>query len=115
MNYAAVHAARALEIVENLLPHVDERQEYVDLINILKDPSRWKEAHGLFTSIRCNITLPSEKRDAVTLNKCFAYVAENAAKTAYNCSGESAPFDDDSFEWLLKSEQRFLQEMRTHG
>jgi hypothetical protein len=115
MNYAAVHAARALEIVETLLPHVVKRQEYVDLINILRDPSRWKDAHGLFTSIRCNITLPFEKSDTVTLNQCFAYVAENAAKTAYNCSGEAAPFDDDSFEWLLKSEQRFVEEMRMYG
>jgi hypothetical protein len=115
MNYAAVHAARALEIIENLLPHVETRQEYVDLVSILKDPDRWKDAHSLFTSIRRNITLPFEMHDAVTLNKCFACVAENAAKTAYNCSGESAPFDDDSFEWLLKSEQRFLHEMKMHG
>lgn len=101
--------------MKRLLPHVATRQEYQDLISILQNPSRWKEAHAQFTKIRTNITLPSESRKQRTLDHYFVYVAENAAKTAYNCSGESAPFDDDSFHCLLKCEQQFLERINKNG
>jgi hypothetical protein len=106
--YTAEHASKALEIVRRLLPHVRPRTEYDRLVLVLSDSSRWHEAHALFNDIRVNITLPSESHRRSTLDDFFVYVAENAAKTAYNCSGRSAPFDDDSFEWLLKCEQRFI-------
>jgi hypothetical protein len=108
MNYAPHHAAKALEIMRRLLPHVRERREYLDLIAILEKPTRWKDAHGQFTKIRTRITLPNERKKRKDADASFAYVAECAAKTAYNCSGESAPFDEDSFEWLLRCEQQFL-------
>jgi hypothetical protein len=115
MQYTPRHAKQALDILQRLLPHVTTRQEYQDLISILQNPSRWKEAHAQFTKIRTNITLPSESRKQMTLDQYFVYVAENAAKTAYNCSGESAPFDDDSFHWLLKCEQEFLERVKQNG
>jgi hypothetical protein len=45
------------------------------------------------------------------LESYFVYVAENAAKTAYNCSGSSAPFDHDSFDRLLKCEKHFMEKL----
>jgi hypothetical protein len=115
MEYTPQHARQALEILERLLPHVTPRREYEDLICILRDPTRWKEAHAQFTKIRVNITRPSESDKKTNLEHYFTYVAENAAKTAYNCSGEPAPFDDDSFHWLLKCEQEFLERGRSNG
>ena len=115
MEYTPQHAKQALEIVERLLPHVTPRQEYQELVSILRDPARWKEAHAQFTKIRVNITLPSESHKMTNLDYYFTYVAENAAKTAYNCSGQPAPFDEDSFRWLLKCEQEFLERSRTNG
>jgi hypothetical protein len=112
MNYAPHHAAKALEIMRRLLPHVEERREYLDLIAILEKPTRWKEAHDQFTTIRTRITLPNERKNKEGANACFAYVAECAAKTACNCSGESAPFDEDSFDWLLRCEQEFFAELK---
>jgi hypothetical protein len=112
MKYTAQHAAKALEIMRRLLPHVKERREYLDLIAILDTPTRWKEAHRQFTVIRTQITLPNEKKKKEDADAYFAFVAECAAKTAYNCSGESAPFDEDSFEWLLRSEREFLAELK---
>lgn len=97
------------------MPRVTARQEYQDLISILRDPSRWKEAHAQFYKIRINITLPSESHKQDTLDHYFVYVAENAAKTAYNCSGESAPFDDNSFYKLLKCEQEFLERLKKNS
>lgn len=108
MLYTPEHAERARAIVERLLPHVSPRPEYRELLEILGDSTRWAEAHSLFCDIRGNITLPFEKREKDGLDSLFVYVAENAAKTAYNCSGEPAPFDDDSFDWLLKCEKDFL-------
>ena len=101
--------------MERLLPRVTYRDEYGELISILRDPKRWKEAHALFSKIRVNITLPSEARGLKTLDCFFVYVAENAAKTAYNCSGERAPFDEDSYEWLLKCEREFLDQTTKRG
>jgi DNA-directed RNA polymerase subunit RPC12/RpoP len=111
MKYGPDHAARALEIMERLSPLVSQRSEYQELIAILHDAQRWKEAHELFTKIRVNITLPSESHKKQDLDAYFVYVAENAAKTAYNCSGCSAPFDEDSYEWLLKCERQFTQKL----
>ena len=115
MKYTPKHAKQALGVLQRLLPHVTERQEYRDLVSILRNPERWKEAHEQFTRIRVNITLPFEGQKLKTLDYYFVFVAENAAKTAYNCSGESAPFDDDSFHWLLKCERLFLEELKKNG
>ena len=112
MKYSPQHAATALEIMRRLSPQVAKRQEYLDLISILETPARWKEAHQQFTKIRTRVTLPNEQKKKKDLESYFAYVAENAAKTAYNCSGESAPFDEGSFDWLLRCEREFLGELK---
>ena len=110
MKYEPEHAARALEIIERLQPQVTFHEEYGQLISILREPLRWKEAHAQFCKIRVNITLPSEAHQRKTLDSYFVYVAENAAKTAYNCSGQSGPFDEDSFQRLLRCEEEFLEQ-----
>jgi hypothetical protein len=115
MNYTAEHAARALEIVERFSPFVKPRAEYQELIAVLRNPQRWKEAHDLFSRIRVNITLPLESHKKQDLDAYFVYVAENAAKTAYNCSKCSAPFDEDSFDWLLTCEKEFAERLNKPG
>ena len=101
--------------MERLLPQVAFHDEYGELISILREPNRWKEAHAHFIKIRVNITLPSEGHWRKTLDSYFVYVAENAAKTAYNCSGECAPFDEDSYERLLRCEKEFLEQAGKRG
>lgn len=108
MNYTDLHAEQALEIFERLLPRVAARPEYNELADILRRPDRWHEAHALFNRIRVNITLPTEASRGRSLDDAFVYIAENASKTAYNCSGRSAPFDNDSFSRLLRAEENFL-------
>lgn len=115
MKYTPRHAAQALEIMRRLAAHVPERKEYLDLISILESPSRWKEAHDQFSAIRTRLTLPMEERGDTTLEYHFVFVAENAAKTGYNCSGEPAPFDEDSFEALLICEREFVERLKTDG
>jgi hypothetical protein len=113
MKYTVAHAAQALQIMEEFSGRVAPRAEYDDLIEILREPERWKEAHAQFQKIRVNITLPAEKLKCKGSEVYFSYVAENAAKTAYNCSGESAPFDNDSFEWLLRCKKEFVESLRS--
>jgi hypothetical protein len=113
MKYTPHHATQALQIMEELSGYVTPRAEYSELMAILRDPARWKEAHAQFSKIRSNITLPSEKLRSKGPDSYFAYIAENAAKTAYNCSGESAPFDDDSFEWLLRCKREFMEALES--
>ena len=112
MNYAPEHAVKAREILTRLMSKVSPRAEYVKLVAILDDPSRWKEAHDQFSRIRTRITLPAEQEKKKDLDFYFACVAENAAKTAYNCSGAPAPFDDDSFKRLLRCESEFLAHLK---
>lgn len=112
MEYNTEQAARALQIVEGLMPYVRPHPLYRELADLLRDQTRWHEAHDLFSRIREAITLPSETRGKNDLDSLFVYVAENAAKTAYNCSGQPAPFDDDSFEWLLLCEQELRVAIR---
>ena len=114
MNYKPEHAARALEILDELLRLVTPRAEYDELVEILRDSSRWSEAHDQFNAIRVNVTLRDEVYGKSDLDSLFAYVAENAAKTAYNCSGCSAPFDNDSFEKLLRCREAFLEAASSH-
>ena len=109
MKYLPSHAERALEIMERFMGVVSPRPEYEELVEILRAPDRWPEGHKLFQRIRVSITLPAERRGEDSLEYFFVFIAENAAKTAYNCSGEPGPFDNDSFEWLLKCEQQFIE------
>ena len=108
IEYLPSHAATALDILQRLLPHVTPHIEYTKLMEILAAPARWKEAHAHFSKIRVNITLPSDARKERGLDAYFINVAENAAKTAYNCSHEPAPFDEQSFDCLLAAEGAFL-------
>lgn len=108
ITYTSDHATRALEILESNLPFVSARPEYDTLVAILRNPDRWHEAHEPFNAIRVNVTLANEAYGKTDLDSAFAYIAENAAKTAYNCSGRSAPFDNDSYERLLRCEENFL-------
>jgi len=34
--------------------------------------------------------------------ECLLFVAENAAKVAYNASGERGPFDEDCGDWVVR-------------
>ena len=107
MTYTKEHALKALEIVQSFLPYVTQRDEYVELIQVCNDERRWSEANEVFSRIRTNITLPFEKENPRELDHKFVYIAECAAKTIYNCSGSPAPFDEDSYDWLLRLAEDF--------
>ena len=101
---------QAAEIVTRLIPSVTMRPEYRLLVDVLTHPGRWHEAHDVFDSIRRTVTLVRErdKRPYTTADDFFIYIAENAAKTAFNCVATDALFDDDSYDYLLALERDFV-------
>lgn len=66
-------------------------QSIVGLKSIIKDRSRWKEAHKQFSEIRI-FSLDNKSYEP----EGYLFLAELVAKITYNASGELAPFDHDS-------------------
>lgn len=65
------------------------------------DKSRWYKAHGLFTTIRDrNLRAIKNGEKDKECQYCFE---EACAKTLYNVTRSSAPFDPDSPYWVLKN------------
>jgi hypothetical protein len=69
------------------------------LIELVDDRAEWQEAHGLFSEIRRKTLLAERRRDKLALSQ-YAF-EEICAKTLYNISNSSAPFDPDSPFWVL--------------
>ena len=51
-----------------------------------------------------------ERDGALPIERNFARMAELVAKTLYNCSGGSAPFDTTSFKKLIQTEQQLIND-----
>ena len=99
-----------------IVPRFD-RESYTlhyTLQDISNSPERWHEAHDIFSRIRAEISIPLQAEGALPIERNFALVAELVAKTLYNCSGENAPFDANSFKKLIRAEQTLLQD-EEHG
>ena len=72
----------------------------VDAVSALaRAPERWREGHDHFSAVR-QLTLLEERRRTNEIYYSLLFVAENTAKTIYNATEPSAPFDEDSPFWL---------------
>ncbi len=69
------------------------------LIEIAPDRQRWSQGHALFQAIRQK-TLKADREGDELASSQYAF-EEICAKTLYNLSGSSAPFDADSAFWVL--------------
>ena len=99
-----------------IVPRFD-RESYTlhyTLQDISNSPERWHENHDIFSRIRAKISIPLQEERALPIERNFALVAELVAKTLYNCSGENAPFDANSFKKLIRAEQTLLHD-EEHG
>jgi hypothetical protein len=66
---------------------------------MLGEPNRWPDAHDLFRVIRGKNLKATETEDKKA--ECQYLFEEICAKTLYNMSRSSAPFDPDSPYWIL--------------
>lgn len=66
-----------------------------ELCDIVDDEAKWKESHGQFQKIR-QLSLTSKTLQP----EAYLLLAEKVAKVTYNLSGQSAPFDNDSGDYI---------------
>ncbi len=69
--------------------------EVSELIPLIDDKERWREAHAQFSRIRHFLLKHKSYKP-----EAYLLLAENIAKVTYNASGCPAPFDSDS-GWLI--------------
>ena len=87
------------KLIELFAERCKDRETLDELTALAADRSRWSKAHGLFDRIRRK-TLVAERAGDQTLTAQYVF-EEICAKTLYNLSGESAPFDADSPYWIV--------------
>jgi hypothetical protein len=76
-----------------------ERRTLDELAHMLMDDKQWTKAHDLFDRIRAKTLVADRNRDR-TLAIQYSF-EEICAKTLYNLSYSSAPFDADSPYWIV--------------
>jgi hypothetical protein len=87
------------KLIELFAERCKDRATLDELASMATDHGRWAKAHGLFDRIRQK-TLVAERAGDQILTAQYLF-EEICAKTLYNLSGESAPFDPDSPYWIL--------------
>ncbi len=85
-----------IQLFQGVCPETETLRE---LSSVLGDRSRWMNAHDLFQRIRAK-TLKAEKSGNRSLKAQYLF-EEVCAKTIYNISLSSAPFDPDSPFWVV--------------
>lgn len=115
MNYDDTHAERALSILRSHISKVKRRDQYSTLLDVAESPNRWSEARSCFTAIRSEVSQPIAKDGALPIERNFASLAELVAKTLYNCSGESDPFDASTFTKLINAERKLIHDEENYS
>jgi hypothetical protein len=107
MNYGE----KVLDDMDGLIrlfsPHCRDRATLDELHQMIGSRDLWPRAHDLFDRIRAK-TLKAERAGDDT-RACQYLFEEICAKTLYNLSGESAPFDADSPYWIIPNAIAFAR------
>jgi len=85
----------------------EDRTTLDEIVRMSSDRARWKAAHDLFQRIRAK-NLKMSKRNDARMEAQYGF-EEVCAKTLYNLSGESAPFDPDSPYWIIPNAFTFAR------
>lgn len=88
-----------LEMLQTFEDRCEDTETLERLIATASDRTRWSQAKKLFEDIRQK-TLAAGKRNDVLAEAQYAF-EEICAKTLYNLSHPSAPFDADSAFWVV--------------
>jgi hypothetical protein len=87
-----------LDLFEKEVPDIDSNRL---VRKFCDDKARWYDAHGLFKTLRDrNLKAIKQCNKAKECQYCFEEVV---AKTLYNLTRSSAPFDPDAPYWVLKN------------
>jgi len=107
MNYGSKVLSDMADLIWLLAPHCEDRLTIDELSSMVADHRKWAGAHDLFNRIR-NKTLIAE-RSKNQKHNCQHLFEEICAKTLYNLSGSSAPFDADSPYWIIPNALAFAR------
>ena len=88
-----------LEMLSVFEGMVEDSHTLCQLTKMASDREEWKSGHALFQDIRQK-TLKAEECDDKLALRQYAF-EEICAKTLYNLSRPSAPFDPDSAFWVV--------------
>ncbi len=107
------HGEKVLDDMDSLVRlfsrHCSERETLDELYTMIGDRKSWSKAHDLFDRIRRKTLKAEHGRDDV--RTCQYLFEEICAKTLYNLSGESAPFDADSPYWIIPNAIAFARRL----
>lgn len=89
------------EMVRVFIPHCRETSTLLELDQMVSEPAKWCDGHGLFSRIRSKTLMAIEAKDEL-LQWQYAF-EEICAKTLFNLSDVAypAPFDDDAPFWVI--------------
>jgi len=105
LNYGRKILDDIWHLVELFEPHCEDRSTLNTIKEMLGNSDRWPKAHALFSEIRrkSNEASSSGNKQA----ECQYLFEEICAKTLYNLSRSSAPFDPDSPYWIVPNALSF--------
>lgn len=109
MNYRGAITKDMARLLDLLAPYCSDRETIDWLRAAVADRSRWHKAHGVFSHIRSK-SLKAE-RSGKTIKAAQYLFEEICAKTLYNLSGASAPFDADSPYWVVPNAVSFARQV----
>jgi len=90
-------------------PHCADRGTLDALHVMIADRGQWLKAHGLFDQIRYKNVKAGRANDKL-LQAQYTF-EEMCAKTLYDLSGASTPFDPDSPFWVIPSAIELAREL----
>ena len=99
MNYRGAITTDIGRLLELFSGHCTERGTLDELLVVVRSPSKWHTARGLFQRVREKTLVAERSRNGSAMAQYL--FEEICAKTLYNLSGEPAPFDADSPYWVV--------------
>lgn len=108
MNHSAALIKDMTRLLDLLAPHCGDH-ETIDWLRIaVCDRNRWQKAHGVFNQIRAK-SLKAERSGKARDSAQYLF-EEVCAKTLFNLSGSSGPFDVDSTYWIIPNAIAFARQ-----
>ena len=96
-------------LIELFVPKCLDLSTIEILKSYLNDKNKWSKAHNLFSTIRQkNLEAIKNKKEILAVQYDFE---EICAKTLYNLSYQSAPFDADSPYWIVPKAIRLARKI----
>ncbi|MBA1141152.1 hypothetical protein [Mesorhizobium neociceri] len=87
------------ELIEFFIPHARDTETLERLLRMIDDRGSWPRAHHLFDHIR-HKTLRAHRVHDIQAEAQFLF-EEACAKTLFNFTHSTAPFDPDSPYWIV--------------